>query len=378
MRRRQVSAHPLMRRDMDSSISSLQQIEERAAAWILRRESAQWAAADDDALAAWLAESMSHRVAYLRLGSTWREAGRLKGVSAGLPAGEVPPRGAIAASPFFSLKQRNLPEAVAASERSHRFARPTWYRGIAAAVVAMAVFGGSLSWWLSRAPSYETPIGGLATVPVGEGSRIILNTNTKLTLDVTATERGVNLQQGEAFFEVAKDPSRPFVVHAKGKRVVAVGTRFSVRVKDEGVLVVVTEGKVRVDDAAPLLKLPASSDGGAGAVVEHEDQPLLLPGAVALASEHGLSLEQHSVADVEQTLRWRTGFVVLRKTRLADAVAEFNRYNSRQLVIDDPSLGDIMVGGNFQSNNIDGFVRLLQQGFGVRARARGEEIVLSR
>jgi transmembrane sensor len=69
---------------------------------------------------------------------------------------------------------------------------------------------------------------------------------------------------------------------------------------------------------------------------------------------------------------------VLRKMSLPDAVAEFNRYNRRQLVIEDPALREIRVGGNFQSNNVDGFVRLLQAGFAVRTEERSDRIILTR
>lgn len=82
--------------------------------------------------------------------------------------------------------------------------------------------------------------------------------------------------------------------------------------------------------------------------------------------------------EAERTLSWRTGHILLRKTRLADAVAEFNRYNLRQIVIEDPALERIEVGGNFESANVDGFVRLLQAGFPIRAEERGARITLSR
>jgi len=196
-----------------------------------------------------------------------------------------------------------------------------------------------------------------------DGSKVTLNTNSEIRVAVTETERRVTLDKGEAFFEVAKDPRRPFVVHAGDKQIVAVGTKFSVRRDADAVRVVVTEGRVRLErssasGAAPLAQLSA--------------------GTIARAAGAGTLVQEKPLDEAEEFLSWRTGFLVFRDTTLGDAVAEFNRYNMHKIVIEDPAVAAMHVGGSFRSTNVDAFVRLLQEGFQIHVDQRDEQIVLTR
>jgi transmembrane sensor len=189
-----------------------------------------------------------------------------------------------------------------------------------------------------------------------------LNTNTKLQVDVTATERRVSLTRGEAFFEVAKDPTRPFVVMAGDRRIVAVGTQFSVRREGNELRVLVAEGTVRLEKATSI---------------ERPDQVLLTAGTVVRAEADAVLIREQGVGQVEQLLSWRSGYLVFDKTPLAEAVAEFNRYNERQVVIDDPKIAAIAVGGNFRATNVDAFVRLIAADNSITATEEGDKIILS-
>lgn len=351
----------------------LDQVEEAAARWLLKRESNQWSSADETQLADWLKSSANHRVAFIRLGSVWREASRLKAVGAPFAPGEVPLRGAIEQSPFFAMRRRAEPETVTPSatglsEVKPRDAGRRWLRyGLAASCLLAACVAASVYFWPQSRPVYRTPIGGLATVPMADGSKVTLNTSTEITLAMTHKERRVNLVQGEAFFDVAKDPARPFVVQAGDQQVIAVGTRFSVRLKPEGIHVAVTEGQVRIEKR-PLLAAEQPS----------ANPSLLVAGTIADARNMEISIQQQPLVELERALSWREGYVSLRRASLAEAVAEFNRYNLRQLVIADPELAQIRVGGNFKSGNVDGFVRLLQKGFMIRVEEHEDRIVLTR
>ena len=118
----------------------------------------------------------------------------------------------------------------------------------AAATVLLAVGAGVYWTFAPKGERYDTPVGGLASVPMGDGSHVTLNTDSEIRIALTDTERRVELGRGEAYFEVSKDPNRPFVVRAGNKRVIAVGTKFSVRREGDDIEIVVTEGKVRVED----------------------------------------------------------------------------------------------------------------------------------
>jgi len=213
--------------------------------------------------------------------------------------------------------------------------------------------------------SYRTAIGEVQEVPLVDGSSATLSSDSQILVTLSRGERHVDLQRGEAFFVVAKDPSRPFVVSANGRRATAVGTRFAVRREDGAVRVVVTEGVVRLE--------PESHPGGS-----RQPTTLLPAGSVALAGDSGVVVHSESVLQAREYLSWRNGFLSFHDTPLASAVAEFNRYNTRKIVIGDTAIGSIRVGGNFRWANTDAFVRLLKQGFPIRAERAHGEIVLYR
>jgi transmembrane sensor len=333
-------------------MESREQAEEAAAHWLARRHSEDWAAADDAALAQWLDAVPGNRVAYLRLSLGWQKAGRLTAFGAGVPRGVVPTPEQMQASPYFDRQQRTLQSPVRPRNKRRLYA-------IAASLAMMALLG--TTWhFINQGPTYRTEIGGLESVPLVDGSKVTLNTNSAIRLAVTDSERRVDLKQGEAYFEVAKDPDRPFIVVAGKQRVVAVGTKFSVRRGDrDDFHVVVTEGRVRIerlDSITPATEVPA--------------------GRIATGGGEGVLIQDTPYAEVERTLSWRSGYLSFQDTALADAVADFNRYNTRQLVIEDPHVAGIRIDGNFRATSVDMFVRLLEGGFPVTAEQRGDRIVL--
>jgi transmembrane sensor len=95
-----------------------------------------------------------------------------------------------------------------------------------------------------------------------------------------------------------------------------------------------------------------------------------------VAGAAGVLVQDEALPEVEERLSWRLGFVVFHETRLSDAVAELNRYNERQIVIDDPTLGSMRIGGHFRSNNAEGFVRLIAEALPIRVEEQNSRIVL--
>ena len=346
---------------MRHTVESREHSEEAAALWVARRHGEAWSPADEAALAAWLDAAPGNRVAYLRLTLGWQKAGRLTAFGVGIPAGVVPTVEQMQASPYFDRERRNFaePQPAVSAERPSMRAGRGW-RAVAASLLLAAILGAA--WYAtSREPAYRTQVGGLESVPLPDGSKVILNTDSEMRLRVTETERHIDLQRGEAFFEVAHDPARPFIVRAGDQRVIAVGTKFSVRRDADGVRVIVTEGKVRIDRIAAH---------GATPVAE------VAAGRVAKSAGEGVLIQEKSLAEVEQSLSWRSGYLVFRETSLADAVAEFNRYNERQLVIADPDIAGLQIEGNFRATSVDLFTRLLESGFPIVVEHRGDQIIL--
>jgi transmembrane sensor len=347
---------------------SSRQIESRAAAWLARRECGDWHAADQAELDAWLAAATAHRVAFLRLESAWVQSGRLKALGAGLPAGSVPERGRFARAPFGPRALRDdIDLAPDLPRRRSAAPRRGLQRFAAVAAVAVAVLGLTLGWhWQQQvrveAVSYRTPVGALEEIPLADGSRAVLSSDSQIDVALSQRERHIDLRQGEAYFDVAKDAGRPFAVSAGGHNVVAVGTRFAVRYDQDQLRVVVTEGTVRLESPAR----------------EGRSQPVtLLPaGSVAVANAAGVLVKSGSVDDAESDLGWRRGYVVFRDTPLLTAVAEFNRYSTRPIVIADAAAAQLRVGGSFRWSNAEVFVSLIEQAMPVRAEHEANRIVL--
>src|SRR5262249_47175706 len=152
---------------------------------------------------------------------------------------------------------------------------------------------------------YSTPVGGIDNVALADGSRMTLNTDTRIRVALTETERRIELDKGEGFFEVAKDPSRPFVVYAGNKRVVAVGTKFSVRRENDDVEVIVTEGRVRLGQQSflPSTAREGSSAASAGtgndARNSRNADTLLNAGTVARTSKDQILVRPDAAAEAE-------------------------------------------------------------------------------
>jgi transmembrane sensor len=340
-------------------------IEDRATELLRKRESDAWGAADEAELIRWKEASTANRVAFLRAEAAWEEMGRLKALGAGLPRRTVPTPEALDSIHLGSASETAAALPVRRPNRA--------VIGIAASILAVAGLAlASYGLWFTG-DRYATPVGGVASLPLADGSRITLNTDSKVRVIFSGRQRQVDLSQGEAFFEVAPDGNRPFVVQAGDRRVVAVGTKFSVRREGDVLQVVVTEGHVRVDNGETQ-----RSDGAQAAAPDQRAAPIMLsPGAVVRARNEDVVVENHPLAEAEEILSWRSGYVMFRETRLDAAVAEFNRYNARQILIRDASVAAMQLTGKFRATNSDAFVNLLQQTYGIEVERTEASIVLA-
>lgn len=346
------------------------QIERTAAAWLARRDAGGWSDRNEARLNAWLDEAIAHRVAFLRLEAAWEEAARLKTLAAGDAYDHIPAPGEWARSPYFASAL--ITDAAAppgrASTTAPRRRRRRWplFAGIAAGVVLAAVVAGGLLYYADQTrvvhAEWQTSLGARQVAHLPDGSTATLGSRTELRVAFSHSQRNLDLASGEAFFDVVHDKARPFVVHANGYRVIAVGTRFDVR-RDSGKLrVVVTRGLVRLQSAS-----------------DPERPPAMLPaGSIALVDGNDVVVRHIPLDQAQEYLSWRSGHVVFHGTPLADAIEEFNRYNTRRIVIADPSLDSLRVGGNFRLDNSEAFVRLMQEVFPLQAVQRGDRILLTR
>lgn len=330
-------------------MSRVQAAQDRAAQWIVAREEPGWDEADQAHLDAWLAESDMHRVAFIRLEHSWREADRI---------GSLGP----------SMTPESLREQP--QERFDGRARQWWVPIAAAASLVAAVGIG----WYEFAPSrpgaeqqvastrYDTKVGGHETVQLTDGSKVELNTASVVRTAVSQNGREVWLDQGEAYFEVAHDKNRPFVIHAGNRQVTVLGTKFSVRRDGDRVSVFVREGRVRVDDIEDGRAVRSTTITG---------------GDMAMSRGSATLVTGKSEERVENALTWRSGMLSFEQDRLVDVAAEFNRYNPQKLVVTDSVAGAIRIGGMFPASKPGDFARLLRDAYGLRIVETPEEIRIS-
>ena len=333
-------------------------IEASAAEWVIRRSGETWSETDQERLDSWLSESTLHRVAYLRLEAVWQKTARLKALGAGRPPGVVPPHGTW----------RTLQSLSTSIDTDRLWLRaPSFKRRAAMAASMLLILLAGFYWGFAHMRGgpheYATAVGGLQVVRLGDGSEVTLNTNTHIRVELGSRARRIELDSGEAYFVVAKDPSRPFVVTVADHKVMAVGTQFAVRRSPSGAQVLVIQGRVE-------LRL-----SGAGTA----EAPLTLEaGTLARTFNGDVMVERITKAEAELLLSWRSGFVVFHETSLADAAAEINRYLPRKLVLEDPSVGSIKLSGKFRTDNLDAFLSLLQRGFPVSVEETPDRIMLKR
>jgi transmembrane sensor len=228
------------------------------------------------------------------------------------------------------------------------------------------------------ATSAATEVGAVRELSLPDGSVVKLNTDSAVVVRYTGEERRVRLTKGEAYFSVAKNSNRPFWVEAGTVAVRAVGTAFSVRRRDNTVDVLVTEGKVRIEDTG--------SKAGATAAVPPVERFLVAGQRLSIAAATVVSRAPVAPTlptavpreEITRALAWQQQRLQFDGTPLSEVVAEFNRHNRHQLVIADPGLADQRFGGAFSAQGYDAFLEIIEQSFGVKAERRENVTILRR
>lgn len=325
-------------------------IADQAADWLVRRDRG-LSPAEQDEFLQWLSADPRHGDALAREQQTWQELDLL--------ADWRPEHGS---EPNPDLLAR---PAAAARQAPLRWLRP-WGLAAAAAFAAFGYFasqpGANRSPPPEAATSYEQRV-------LEDGSVAELNRGAAISVSFTAGERRVVLARGEAHFTVRPDPTRPFIVAAGGVEARAVGTAFHMRLATASVEVLVTEGRVQVATAGSTF----SATGATPPIVAAGERIVLPLAPVATARPR---VDRVSADDIARTLAWQPRLLDFASAPLAEVVAEFNRRNTAQLVLADPALGALPIVASFRSDNVEGFVRLLEVTAGVHAERQGDIIRL--
>lgn len=309
-------------------------IDQQATRWFVRLRADDASEGDRQAWQQWLEASQDHRDAYARMEALWSSFGD------------------FAASAEIGTRIAEASRAPQAASLRTGAARRRWPAAVAATAALLAV--GTFAALRLTAPTeaaYRTAVGERRSVQLDDGTRVDLDAGTQLSVRYDRGSRHVVLEQGRAFFQVAKDTARPFDVVTDAGSVRALGTQFEVS---------------QVVGAADVALYEGSVELRTRAVTEAPSQRLgvLVPGQQVRLSAGRMQMRAATVTAGARPA-WLSGRLVFSDTPLAEAVAEFNRYSTNRVVLADPALGPLRVSGVFHGDDVDGFIGALGEVYGI-------------
>jgi transmembrane sensor len=349
---------------MSSARQNEQSLQETAARWHERMQQEPVPERLRVAFSRWMDKEPEHRVAFEKADRAWRFAR------------------SMAHDPRI-LELRHETALRLTRKATHQRRWMGW-----AAAVMLVFMGGALLYsqrarfidWSDgsrMAGVYQTAVGERLTVTLEDGSRVTLNTDSVVRPAFDADERRVVLERGQALFEVAKDTVHPFVVETAQRRFVAVGTAFDVRIDGDRVQVTMLEGTVRVERDGPGATASLSADATSAMPVRAAAKAVV---ATITAGEQLTVLDGRQdriqVAEPDRVTSWRRGQVFFEDSRLADAVAEVNRYSSVKIKLAEGALGDLRISGAFATGRPTVFVEAMTTYFPVDATSVDDDTVL--
>lgn len=314
------------------------QIRAEAASWVTRLHGPDRNADVEAGLKRWLAQDPAHAKAFELATEVWQE-------TAELPA---------------DLPKRTLP-ADRTGLRSRL--RPVL---ASAATIGVGAVGLFLYVHFIAETTFTTGVGEQRTVTLSDGTRVELNTRSALTVKYSERMRQVILKGGEAYFDVATNKERPFIVVAGGREVIALGTEFLVRRDADEITVTLLEGRVAV---APAIEAEAQRKAGSDVLVLQPGQRLRLA---------DISPPVLDLPSMEKVTAWQRGQVIFEDTPLAEAMAEFNRYNATRIELESDELARIRVGGTFRVGDVSSFAHAVADSHALEVIDRGQRVLLIR
>lgn len=310
-------------------------LREEASRWWVRLDRGEVSAADRKAFEAWREQSSDHQAAFAEVCAFWGELDELK--------------------PCFSPKSTVASSASAAAKgRATKRFRFGW--AVAATLLTALIVIPQL---LSRV-EYASAVGELRTVKLEDGSTVYLGSDSALDVDFGHEQRRLNLRKGEAWFEVAHDPSRPFVVTAGRGSATALGTVYDVKHIDRRVQVTVIESRVAVDYSA----------GGS------PNRNIVLGAGEQSAYSDDSAPSAARIVDLDSVAAWRRGWLTFENKALGEVIGELNRYHRGLILISDRTLRDRPVNGVFRTDRPTEVVAALESSLGLKSTRFTDYLIL--
>lgn len=336
-----------------STHSSQDQIRAAAADWFARLQAEPANAEVQSDFAAWRNSDPQHALAYAQCCAVWE-------LTQGLRDNE-------AISAELQELRANAPASDPATESiagDSKSANAWWLNSVKLTAAAAVLLVGLVFFFSYQQPQvdiYSTGVGEQKTIALSDGSSVTLNTRSRIAVSYSKGLRKLTLENGEAYFVVAKDANRPFDVWVDGHRVRAVGTEFNVGLIDWVVNVDVTEGVVEFFTEADSDRASAS---------------LAVGQAVRLGKGKRIPLKTQ--ADLAHINAWQAQKIYFNERPLSQAVREYNRYLKQQLVVVDEELNHEKITGIFYQNDLDAFIFSLEHALNARVERQGQYIFIMR
>ncbi|MFN7989620.1 MAG: FecR domain-containing protein [Thermoanaerobaculia bacterium] len=355
-------------------------LHEQAAAWVARLAADDVSASDRADFQEWLSTSPGHQQAFNEAQETWSDLDALAGLAT---AGENPLPPALRAEVERCGALATAPAVPARSSRNRRLA-------LLAASVVLGLLG---VLWATRfqrpepavasatAPQLRTKVGERRETMLADGSVVWLNTDTELLAALSPTQRSVRLVRGEAYFEVAKDPARPFVVSAGDKTITAVGTAFSVVNRGDEVRVTVVEGTVEVARRPEAARVKRQEPRASSPVSQEsvEAPRRVTQSESAVLSEDEVHVTELAPETVEHAASWREGRLYFDAVTLKEMVERLSPYLAVHVVIADPSIEGFVGGGVVYLDDAEAIFTAIERSWPVEVtRPAPDLIVLKR
>jgi transmembrane sensor len=323
-------------------------IEAEAAAWVAHFDGGPLSAEEAVQFQEWVSRSPAHREAIIQFGELWSEFDQLK---------------------YLTDTAAAKHDAKAQTLRKNGAPRRWLVAGIAASFVGIMAVGAVYRESAVSSPEpmyYNTAVGAQKHIALSDGSTVVLNTNSRIAVEISKKHRDVHLIRGEAYFNVAHDERRSFSVYANNGVVRDVGTAFNVRLLRGAVDVAVTSGTIEI----------SSRDAKSDAVGESSTRlGTVKAGQTVVFGKTIKHMRQISDADMNRMLAWRQGTLIYTGDPLGKVAEDIGRYSGIEVEFADPKLRDRRIGGSVKIGQFNAVFESLQKNFGVRVEWRDSKHV---
>ncbi|MBL4765019.1 MAG: FecR domain-containing protein [Colwellia sp.] len=331
-------------------LHTINTIDDEASIWLVRLDNGNLSDQSRRELKAWLSADKRHPVALKAMAGIWDDMDEV----------------------LFSIDEMDSSKNVSLWPVLKPIFQPYL---LAASISFLAVFI-----WLAmpvnvQNHSYATLIGQQLNATFDDGSIIHLNTNSRIETEFSDDKRIIKLIKGEALFEVAHDPSRPFIVYAGDRLVQAIGTKFVVHLQSENIQVTVTDGKVKMSKVPLNTKLADIKELN-NTSIQKDDIYIAKGEKVTVASNQAPKLTHIKPENIKRELSWLDGKLIFDNEELFDVIAEINRYIDITIVLKEPSLHKIPISGRFDLKDSEALIEAIKLSFNMDSQRLGSNTIL--